>query len=60
MTGTLPSNIEVEKDLFGASGLEGGKLADILTGALSGKVWLVFDFLMSATDTESWRSCAHG
>lgn len=58
-TGTLPSKTEVEKDLFGASWLAGDKLMDDLLGALFSDVWAVFDFLMSAIETESCRSCAH-
>ena len=59
MTGTFPSKKEVEKDLFGTSWFEGRKMVPVLV-EVAFNAWLVFDFLISATNPGSCRSCAHG
>ena len=59
-TGTFPSSTVVEKDRFGTSWPAGGRVVDVWLMAVLGNVPLVFDFLVSLVEIESWRSCAQG
>lgn len=58
-TGTFPSKIEAENDLFGESWLELRIAVGVFISAFP-DVWLAVGFLVSVVEMDSCRSCAHG